>query len=150
MSTLYDIPLKSLTGEDTTLRAYEGKVLLIVNVASAGALYPAQLIGAYNISKAALAHITRQLALEMAPGVRVNAVAPSVVRTRLSRVLWDGIEDHTAAAHPLGRIGEPEDVAAAIAFLASEQASWITGVVLPVDGGATGASPPAGLAQAGS
>jgi NAD(P)-dependent dehydrogenase (short-subunit alcohol dehydrogenase family) len=72
--------------------------------------------------------------------VRVNAVAPSVVRTRLSRLLWDGVEENTAASHPLGRIGEPEDVAAAVAFLASDAASWITGVVLPVDGGVTGAA----------
>lgn len=117
----------------------------IVNVASVGGLQPGPMIGAYNISKAALIHITRQLANEFAPGVRVNAVAPSVVRTRLSRALWDGIEDHTAGAHPLGRIGEPEDVAAAIAFLASDRAAWITGVVLPVDGGVTGAASAAGL-----
>jgi len=117
----------------------------IVNVASVGGLQPGPMIGAYNVSKAAVVHLTHQLALEMAPGVRVNAVAPSVVRTRLSRLLWDGVEDHTAASHPLGRIGEPEDVASAVAFLASDHASWITGVVLPVDGGAVGASAPAGL-----
>jgi NAD(P)-dependent dehydrogenase (short-subunit alcohol dehydrogenase family) len=117
----------------------------IVNVASVGGLQPGTALGAYNVSKAALIHLTRQLAFEMAPGVRVNAVAPSVVRTRLSTLLWDGIEDYTASVHPLKRIGEPEDIAAAVAFLASEQASWITGVVLPVDGGATGASPVPGM-----
>jgi NAD(P)-dependent dehydrogenase (short-subunit alcohol dehydrogenase family) len=77
--------------------------------------------------------------------VRVNAVAPSVVRTKLSAMLWEGMEDHTASLHPLKRIGEPSDVAAAVVFLASEAASWITGVVLPVDGGATGASPVPGM-----
>ena len=117
----------------------------IVNVSSVGGLAPGPMLGAYNISKAALAHMTRQLAHELAPGIRVNAVAPSVVRTRLSQMLWENSEAATAAAHPLGRIGEPADVANAICFLASDQASWITGVVLPVDGGAIGASAPAGL-----
>lgn len=117
----------------------------IVNVASIGGMQPSTALGAYNVSKAALMHLTRQLAFEMAPRVRVNAVAPAVIRTRLSSVLWEGVEDHTAALHPLERIGEPADVAAAVAFLASEAASWITGVVLPVDGGITGASPPGGM-----
>ncbi len=117
----------------------------IVNVVSVGGMRPGPFIGAYNISKAALAHTTRQLAHEFAPGVRVNAVAPSVVRTRLARALWDGIEKEVAAAHPLGRIGEPADVARAIVFLSSDAASWITGVVLPVDGGVLGASAASGL-----
>ena len=117
----------------------------IINVASVGGLQPGSALGAYNVSKAALIHLTRQLAFEMAPGVRVNAVAPSVVRTKLSALLWDGLEEHTASLHPLKRIGEPEDVAAAVAFLASDQASWITGVVLPIDGGTTGASPVPGM-----
>lgn len=117
----------------------------IINIASVGGLQPGSALGAYNVSKAALIHLTRQLAFELAPGVRVNAVAPAVVRTRLSTLLWDGIEERTAALHPLKRIGEPRDVAAAVLFLASEAASWITGVVLPVDGGATGASPVPGL-----
>ncbi len=117
----------------------------IINVASVGGLQPGLALGAYNVSKAALIHLTRQLAFEMAPGVRVNAVAPSVVRTKLSALLWDGIEEHTASLHPLKRIGEPEDVAAAVAFLASDQASWITGVALPIDGGVTGASPVPGM-----
>jgi 3-oxoacyl-[acyl-carrier protein] reductase len=117
----------------------------IVNVSSVGGMQPGTALGAYNVSKAALIHLTRQLAFEMAPRVRVNAVAPSVVRTRLSSMLWDGMEEHTASLHPLKRIGEPADVAAAVAFLASEAASWITGVVLPVDGGVTGASPVPGM-----
>lgn len=117
----------------------------IVNVSSVGGLRVGPILGAYNISKAALIHMTLHLANEMAPGVRVNAVAPSVVRTRLSAALWQGIEDETAKAHPLQRIGEPADVAQAIVFLASDAASWITGVVLPVDGGVTGAAAARGL-----
>ncbi len=112
----------------------------IVNVASVAGLGPGPLLGAYNVSKAALIHLTRQLALEMAPGVRVNAVAPAVVKTVLARGLWEGREEAVAASHPLGRLGTPEDIAAAIVFLASDRASWITGVTLPVDGGVSGAT----------
>ncbi|HEU4751333.1 MAG TPA: SDR family oxidoreductase [Acidimicrobiia bacterium] len=112
----------------------------IVNVASVGGMRPAPIIGAYNISKAALIHLTHQLAAELAPVVRVNAVAPGVVKTRLAGSLWQEREDQAAAGHPLGRLGEPPDVARAIVFLASDAASWITGVVLPVDGGVWGAS----------
>ncbi len=111
----------------------------IVNVASIAGLEPSPWLGAYNVSKAGVIHLTRQLALEMAPGVRVNAVAPSVVRTQLAAALWKDHEPEAAAAHPLGRIGEPADIANAIVFLASDAASWITGVTLAVDGGASGA-----------
>jgi 3-oxoacyl-[acyl-carrier protein] reductase len=72
--------------------------------------------------------------------VRVNAVAPAIVKTRLSELLWTADEQAAARTHPLGRLGVPDDVAAAITYLASDQASWITGVVLPVDGGVSGAS----------
>ncbi len=113
----------------------------IVNVASVAGFYPGPGMGPYNVSKAALVHLTRQLALEMAPGVRVNGVAPAVVKTRLATALWEGREAQASRAHPLGRLGEPEDVAAAVVFLCSDKASWITGVTLPVDGGVTGASP---------
>ncbi|MDJ0953620.1 MAG: SDR family oxidoreductase [Acidimicrobiia bacterium] len=117
----------------------------IVNVASVGGMRVGPFIGAYNISKAAVIHLTHQLAHEMAPQVRVNAVAPSVVRTRLAAALWEGVEEHTAKAHPLQRIGEPRDVANAVTFLVSDAASWITGVILPVDGGVTGAAAARGL-----
>jgi NAD(P)-dependent dehydrogenase (short-subunit alcohol dehydrogenase family) len=111
----------------------------IVNVSSVGGLRPSPITGAYNISKAGLVHMTRQLALELAPTIRVNAVAPGVVKTRLSEMLWQN-EELAAGMHPLHRLGVPEDVARAIVFLASDAADWITGVTLPVDGGMTEAS----------
>lgn len=90
---------------------------------------------AYSAAKAGLAGLTRTLAGHAAPrGVRVNLIAPGTVRTEA----WAGREAdlETAAAHyPLGRVGLPEDIAAAVAFLASRDAAWITGVTLPVDGG---------------
>jgi NAD(P)-dependent dehydrogenase (short-subunit alcohol dehydrogenase family) len=110
----------------------------IVNVASVAGLRPSPLMGAYNISKAGLIHMTRQLAMELAPRTRVNAVAPAVVKTRLAGALLAD-EDATARMHPLGRIGEPEDVARLITFLGSDASSWMTGAIVPVDGGVVGA-----------
>lgn len=111
----------------------------ILAIGSVGGLAPAAMLGAYNVSKAAVHHLTRQLALEFAPGVRVNAIAAAVVRTRLSEALWAADPDRAAHGHPLGRLGEPEDVARAAVFLLSDAADWISGVVLPVDGGLSGA-----------
>lgn len=111
---------------------------VIVNVASVAGIRPSPFMGAYNISKAGIIHLTRQLALELAPGIRVNAVAPGVVKTRLAGALLQD-EDATAAMHPLGRVGDPDDVARLVVFLASDAASWMTGAIVPVDGGVTGA-----------
>lgn len=111
----------------------------IINVASVAGLRPSPIMGAYNISKAGLVHMTRQLAMELAPKIRVNAVAPGVVRTRLAGLLLED-EDGTARMHPLGRVGEPEDVARMITFLGSDASSWMTGTIVPVDGGVFGAS----------
>ncbi len=108
----------------------------IVNVASVGGLVTEPGIGYYNATKAAVIHLTRQLAQELAPRVRVNGVAPGVVRTQLARGLWENHEEMLSAALPLGRIGEPTDIAEAIAFLAGDKASWITGQTLVIDGGA--------------
>ncbi len=107
----------------------------IVNIASIGALTMEDGIGVYNSSKAALLHLTKQLARELGPRARVNSVAPGVVRTRLSEALWKDHEDAAAATSPLGRIGEPADIADAVAFLAAPSSSWITGANLVVDGG---------------
>jgi NAD(P)-dependent dehydrogenase (short-subunit alcohol dehydrogenase family) len=107
----------------------------IINTASVGGLVVGSDLGVYHASKAALIHLTKQLALELAPTVRVNAVAPGVVRTRLAEELWKEHEQHVAAATPLRRIGEPTDVGSAIAFLASDAAGWITGETLVIDGG---------------
>jgi NAD(P)-dependent dehydrogenase (short-subunit alcohol dehydrogenase family) len=113
----------------------------VINVSSIGGIAVSENLGVYNASKAALIHVTKQLALELAPRIRVNGVAPSVVRTRLAEALWRDREDAASAAHPLGRIGEPDDVAGAVAFLASDAASWITGQTLVIDGGALLGSP---------
>jgi len=107
----------------------------VVNIASTGGISVAPYLGLYNATKAALIHLTKQLALELAPAVRVNAIAPSVVRTRLAEALWKDNEDALKASFPLRRIGEPSDVASAVAFLASDAASWITGETLVIDGG---------------
>jgi NAD(P)-dependent dehydrogenase (short-subunit alcohol dehydrogenase family) len=106
----------------------------VVNVASVAGIRPGPITGAYNVSKAGLIHMTRQLAFELAPTIRVNAVAPAIVRTRLAGLLLED-EGAAARAHPLGRVGDPEDVARMIVFLASDASSWMTGAIVPVDGG---------------
>ncbi len=109
----------------------------ILNVASVGGLRTGSPIGAYNASKAALIHLTRQLGAELGPKVRVNAIAPAVVKTTFAKALYEGREEQVAAAYPMGRLGVPEDTAKAAAFLLSDDASWITGETLVVDGGVT-------------
>jgi NAD(P)-dependent dehydrogenase (short-subunit alcohol dehydrogenase family) len=108
----------------------------VVNVASVGGLLTEPGIGYYNATKAAVIHLTRQFAAELAPDVRVNGVAPGIVRTHLARTLWENHEPQLRKALPLGRIGEPADIADVITFLASDRARWLTGQTLVVDGGA--------------
>lgn len=107
----------------------------IVNVSSFSAVRPAPGIGFYGASKAMLASLTELMAVEMAPSVRVNAVAPAVVKTRFAEKLYDGREDAVAAGYPLKRLGEPEDIGSLVAFLLSDEASWLTGQLVVADGG---------------
>jgi len=109
----------------------------IINVASVGGLRAGSPIGAYNASKAAVIHLTRQLAVELGPKVRVNGIAPAVVKTKFARALYEGREDEVASHYPLKRLGVPEDTAKLAAFLLSEDASWITGETVTIDGGVT-------------
>lgn len=107
----------------------------IVNVASIAGLKPAPMISIYGSSKAALLHLTEELALELAPDVRVNSVAPAVVKTKFANALYEGREEEVSAAYPLKRLGVPEDIASAVAFLLSDDAAWMTGKCLELDGG---------------
>jgi NAD(P)-dependent dehydrogenase (short-subunit alcohol dehydrogenase family) len=112
----------------------------VINMASVGGMGVSAGIGIYNTTKAAVIHLTKNLASELGPGVRVNAVAPGLVKTDMARALWEANEAAIARNTPLGRLGEPEDIANMVLFLASDAASWITGQVMVVDGGATVAS----------
>ncbi|MFE2298094.1 SDR family oxidoreductase [Streptomyces sp. NPDC059445] len=107
----------------------------IVNIASVAGLAPSPFIGAYGISKAAMINLTVQLAHEFAPKVRVNAIAPAVVKTKFAAALYEGREAEAAAAYPLGRLGVPSDIGGAAAFLTSQQSDWVAGQTLVVDGG---------------
>jgi 3-oxoacyl-[acyl-carrier protein] reductase len=109
----------------------------VVNVASLAGLHPAPGIGMYAVSKAALIHLTSQLAVELAPDIRVNAVAPAVVKTKFAAALYEGQEEQVSARYPLRRLGVPQDIAGAVAFLLSAEASWITGQTVVIDGGVT-------------
>jgi NAD(P)-dependent dehydrogenase (short-subunit alcohol dehydrogenase family) len=110
----------------------------VINVSSIGGLGVEPNIGWYNVTKSAVLHTTRQLAFELAPDVRVNALAPGLIKTRLAAAIWEGPgEEKVAKRIPLRRLGVPDDIATAALFLASDAASWITGQMLVVDGGTT-------------
>ena len=108
----------------------------VINIASIGGLSVEPSIGIYNTTKAALIHLTKVLAADLSPGVRVNAIAPGLVKTDMARALWEPAEEQIAKRMPLHRLGEPEDIAHAALFLASDLSSWMTGHTLVVDGGA--------------
>jgi len=107
----------------------------IVNVASVAGLRPAQGIALYGATKAMLIHLTEALAVELGPDVRVNAVAPAVVKTRFATALYEDREDQLKATYPLKRLGVPDDIGSVVAFLLSADSSWMTGQTLIVDGG---------------
>ncbi|MFM9370476.1 SDR family oxidoreductase [Streptomyces sp. Da 82-17] len=109
----------------------------VVNVSSVAGIRPAPGIGFYGASKAMLTHITEELAVELGPDIRVNAVAPAVVKTQFATALYDGREEQVAAAYPLKRLGVPSDIGSVVAFLLSDDAAWMTGQLLVVDGGVT-------------
>ena len=122
---------------EASMEAHGGAV---VNVASIGGLRPGVGLGVYNVTKAGVIMLSRQLARELGGKVRVNAVAPGVIKTRFAEALWgnEQILDRVLANNPMGRIGAPEEVASAVLFLVSDAASYVNGEVLVIDGGGGG------------
>ena len=109
---------------------------VVLNISSVGGLETNPMLGVYDITKAALIHMTKQLAAELAPGVRVNAICPGLIKTDFARMLWEGdAGDIVAKQYPLKRLGEVEDIAGAALYLAADTGSWITGQALVLDGG---------------
>jgi NAD(P)-dependent dehydrogenase (short-subunit alcohol dehydrogenase family) len=115
-----------------------GSVLIVASVAG---LKSSEGIAAYGVSKAALINLTTQLAVELGPKVRVNAVAPAVVKTRFAEALFDGREEELSAQYPAGRLGTPEDIGEAAAYLLGDGAGWVTGQTLVLDGGGLSRGP---------
>jgi len=107
----------------------------VINISSIGGLSVETSIGHYNVTKAALLHLTRSLAKELAPGVRMNAICPGLVKTDMARALWEGNEDGFSSMVPLHRLGEPSDIANAAMYLGSDASAWVTGTMIVVDGG---------------
>jgi NAD(P)-dependent dehydrogenase (short-subunit alcohol dehydrogenase family) len=109
----------------------------VVNIASVGGLRPGLGLGVYNVTKAGVIMLTRQLARELGGKVRVNAIAPGLIKTRFAEALWgnEAVLERVLASNPMGRIGLPDEIGGAVAFLASDAASYINGEVIVIDGG---------------
>ncbi|MCW2816216.1 MAG: 3-oxoacyl-ACP reductase [Nocardioides sp.] len=107
----------------------------VVNVSSLSGVRPAPFIAFYGASKAALINLTETLAQELAPAIRVNAVAPAVVKTKFAEALYVGREEEASAVYPMKRLGETDDIGSLVAFLLSDEASWLTGQTVVADGG---------------
>jgi NAD(P)-dependent dehydrogenase (short-subunit alcohol dehydrogenase family) len=114
---------------------------VVLNIASTGGLRPSMGLGVYDVTKAGVIMLTRQLAREIGGRVRVNCIAPGLFKTRFAEALWGNPEilERVLASNPMGRVGEPPEVAGAAVFLVSDAASYINGQVLVIDGG--GAEP---------
>jgi len=130
-----------VTGRAVGRRMLEGSGGSIVNITSMNGVAPGPNAGAYGPTKAAVGLLTEQMALEWAPSVRVNAVAPGLIDAGMSTPLYADAATREArtARVPLGRLGTADDVAEAVLWLASGSASYVTGQTLLVDGGVTGA-----------
>jgi 3alpha(or 20beta)-hydroxysteroid dehydrogenase len=114
----------------------------IINVSSLNGLAANVNTSAYTTSKFALRGLTKAAALDLGPlGIRVNAILPGVIRTPMVSYIVDEFEDRLAAGLPLGRIGEPLDIASAALFLASDDSAWVSGLDLVIDGGQTASTP---------
>lgn len=111
----------------------------VLNVASVAALRTGTPLNLYGMSKAAMVHMTKQLAAELGPGIRVNAIAPAIVKTKFSQLLYEAGEEATAARYPMKRLGNTEDTAKLAAFLLGPDSTWITGEVVAIDGGGVAA-----------
>jgi NAD(P)-dependent dehydrogenase (short-subunit alcohol dehydrogenase family) len=109
----------------------------VINIASVGGFHTSKDIGVYCMFKSTLVHMTKQLGAELGPQVRVNCIAPGLIRTDFARVLWEGERGKAIAdSMPVKRLGEPEDIGKAALFLAAD-APWMTGQTIIVDGGET-------------
>ena len=107
----------------------------IINISSIDGLRPGGPLAIYGVTKSALVFVTQQLATEVGPNVRVNVLAPGLVKTDFAKALWEGAGEDAKYPWALQRLGQPNDIASAALFLASDAASWVTGGLFVVDGG---------------